>query len=41
MQPTPLPSHEAAIVGRLIKPDQGDFPPEAARELVQSQFHKS
>src|SRR5947209_12214122 len=30
MQQTPTPS-EAAIVGRLIKPDHGDFSPEAAR----------
>jgi len=38
MQKTPLPSSEAAIVGRLIKPDAGDFSPEAARELLTLQF---
>src|SRR5262249_39200413 len=35
---TPLPSSEAAIVGRLVKPDHGDFSPEAARELLGLQF---
>ncbi len=29
---------EAAIVGRLIKPDRGDFSPEVARELLSLQF---
>jgi hypothetical protein len=38
MQQTRLPSTEAAIVGRLIKPDHGDFSPEAARELLSLQF---
>jgi hypothetical protein len=38
MQSTPAPSSEAAIVGRLIKPDRGDFSPEAARELLSLQF---
>jgi hypothetical protein len=38
MQQTHLPSSEAAIVGRLIKPDHGDFSPEAARELLSLQF---
>jgi len=30
---------EAAIVGRLIKPDHGDFSPEAARELLSLRFN--
>ncbi len=38
MQQTHLPSSEAAIVGRLIKPDHGDFSPEAARELLSLRF---
>ena len=38
MQTTHLPSTEAAIVGRLIKPDHGDFSPEAARELLSLRF---
>lgn len=38
MQETQLTSSEAAIVGRLIKPDHGDFSPEAARELLSLQF---
>jgi hypothetical protein len=38
MQNTQPRSSEAAIVGRLIKPDQGDFSPEAARELLSLQF---
>ena len=38
MQDTHLASSEAAIVGRLIKPDHGDFSPEAARELLSLQF---
>ena len=29
-----MTSVEAAIVGRLIKPDQGDFSPSTARELL-------
>ena len=29
---------EAAIVGRLMKPDKGDFSPEAARELLSLRF---
>lgn len=29
---------EAAIVGRLMKPDQGDFSPEVARELLNLRF---
>jgi len=38
MQPTHLPSSEAAIVGRLIKPDRGDFSPELAREILSLRF---
>jgi hypothetical protein len=38
MQNTYIPSSEAAIVGRLIKPDHGDFSPEAARELLSLSF---
>jgi len=38
MQETCISSNEAAIVGRLIKPDHGDFSPEAARELLSLQF---
>ena len=33
-----ISSSEAAIVGRLIKPDRGDFSPETARELLSLQF---
>ena len=32
MPQTRIASSEAAIVGRLMKPDQGDFSPDAARE---------
>src|SRR5271155_5368477 len=38
MQQTRVPANEAAIVGRLIKPDRGDFSPDAARELLSLQF---
>jgi hypothetical protein len=38
MQNSQMTSSEAAIVGRLIKPDHGDFSPEAARELLSLQF---
>lgn len=38
MQHTPTSTSEAAIVGRLIKPDHGDFSPEAARELLSLRF---
>ena len=33
-----LSTSEAAIVSRLIKPDRGDFSPEAARELLSLRF---
>ena len=38
METTYIFSIEAAIVGRLIKPDHGDFSPEAARELLSLRF---
>jgi hypothetical protein len=38
MQQTHPPSSEAAIVGRLMKPDRGDFSPEAARDLLSLRF---
>ena len=38
MQVTKAPSYDAAIVGRLIKPDRGDFSPETAREILSLQF---
>jgi hypothetical protein len=38
MQHSPISSSEAAIVGRLIKPDHGDFSPDAARELLSLRF---
>lgn len=38
MQQTQTPSHDAAIIGRLIKPDNADFSPEAAREILSLQF---
>ncbi len=38
MQKSPASSNEAAIVGRLIKPDRGDFSPDVARELLSIQF---
>ena len=38
MRQTHLPPSEVAIVGRLIKPDRGDFSPEAAREPLSLRF---
>ena len=38
MKSSHISSSEAAIVGRLIKPDHGDFSPEAARDLLSLQF---
>jgi hypothetical protein len=38
MQQTRVPTHDAAIVSRLIKPDRGDFSPETAREILSIQF---
>lgn len=38
MRHSRIPANEAAIVGRLIKPDHGDFSPDAARELLGLRF---
>jgi hypothetical protein len=38
MQPLSTRSNDAAIVGRLIKPDHGDFSPEVAREILSLRF---
>jgi hypothetical protein len=38
MQRTPISSSEAAIVGRLMKPDHSDFSPELAREILSIRF---
>ena len=38
MQPNPTTSNDASIVGRLIKPDRGEFSPETARELLSLRF---
>lgn len=38
MHTTPTTSDDAAIVGRLIKPDHGDFSPAVAREILSIQF---
>jgi len=38
MPNTQTPTHDAAIVGRLIKPDNADFSPETAREILSLQF---
>lgn len=38
MQDSYMSFSEAAIVGRLIEPDRGDFSPEAARELLSLRF---
>jgi hypothetical protein len=38
MQQTHIPATDAAIVGRLIKPDRRDFSPEAAREILSIQL---
>lgn len=38
MQRSPISSNEAAIVGRLMKPDQADFSPELAREILSLQL---
>jgi hypothetical protein len=31
-------SAEAAILGRMLKPERGDLPPEAARSLLRLEF---
>ena len=38
MQRSTSPATEAEIIGRLIKPDRGDFSPEAARGLLGLRF---
>ncbi|WP_406699334.1 hypothetical protein V5E97_10725 [Singulisphaera sp. Ch08] len=38
MQPTPIAQTDAAVFGRLIKPNHGDFSPTAAREILSLQF---
>jgi len=35
---THIPATDAAIVGRLMKPDHRDFSPEAAREILSIQL---
>jgi hypothetical protein len=38
MQQTQIPATDAAIIGRLGKPDHSDFSPEAAREILSIQL---
>jgi hypothetical protein len=38
MQQTPIPTTDAAIIGRLGKADYSDFSPEAAREILSIQL---
>ena len=38
MQQMHVPTTDAAIIGRLGKPDQSDFSPEAAREILSIQL---
>ena len=38
MHQSQLPTTDAAIVGRLGKPDHSDFSPEAAREILSIQL---
>lgn len=38
MQHSSISASEAAIVGRLMKPDQGDFSPDVAREILSLQL---
>lgn len=38
MQPTSITSTDAAVFGRLVKPDRGDLSPEAAREILSLRF---
>ncbi len=38
MQQTHVPTTDAAIIGRLGKPDRSDFSPEAAREILSIQL---
>jgi hypothetical protein len=41
LQPAHASATDAAIFGRLIKPDHGDFSPAAAREILSVQFDES
>jgi hypothetical protein len=38
MQQAQIPTTDAAIIGRLCKPDHSDFSPEAAREILSIQL---
>jgi hypothetical protein len=38
MQQTHIPATDAAIIGRLGKPDRSDFSPETAREILSIQL---
>lgn len=38
MQPTSITPTDAAVFGRLVKPDRGDLSPEAAREILSLRF---
>jgi hypothetical protein len=38
MQQTHIPTTDAAIIGRLTKPDHSDFSPETAREILSIQL---
>lgn len=38
MQQTQVPTTDAAIIGRLGKPDRSDFSPETAREILSIQL---
>jgi hypothetical protein len=40
MQQTHIPTNDAAIMGRLMKPDRGDFSPEVAREILSIQLSR-
>jgi len=41
MQQTHIAPNDAAIVGRLIMPDQRDFSPDTAREILSLQFDRN
>lgn len=38
MQPASLTPTDAAVIGRLVKPDRGDLSPAAAREILSLRF---
>jgi hypothetical protein len=38
MPQTRIPATDAAIIGRLLKPDRSDFSPETAREILSIQL---